>query len=307
MTPNYPYDAFEQPKTINPYDSYYHQNGSSYPAMPQPQDAVSQPYYHLPVRHISNVHMDSAAYTNMTRPTLDTQFTFTPSEPTTPISPMSALPTPTTAPPPPSNATPNATAPSSSKIIKKKYPCPHAHRYSCPDTFTTSGHAARHGKKHTGEKNIQCPTCNKAFTRKDNMKQHERTHKSAGSRHADSTGHPKAASNGAPGVVVASSPPTARASRRKASASVVAPSPPPDFDAMDLDTEESEMLPGARPQTAPRSGPASVEPMTMSGLLVDTMGDSRPGSSENGSEGAEGQSPSERLDTLARAASGLSA
>lgn len=62
-------------------------------------------------------------------------------------------------------------------LSKKKYPCPHASRFSCTDTFTTSGHAARHGKKHTGEKNILCPTCNKAFTRKDNMKQHERTHK----------------------------------------------------------------------------------------------------------------------------------
>ncbi|KAL8729314.1 MAG: hypothetical protein Q9166_004811 [cf. Caloplaca sp. 2 TL-2023] len=60
---------------------------------------------------------------------------------------------------------------------KKKFPCPHATRFSCSDTFTTSGHAARHGKKHTGEKSVVCPTCNKAFTRKDNMKQHERTHK----------------------------------------------------------------------------------------------------------------------------------
>ncbi|KAK5104240.1 hypothetical protein LTS08_002127 [Lithohypha guttulata] len=46
-----------------------------------------------------------------------------------------------------------------------------------PSTFTTSGHAARHGKKHTGEKGVHCPVCDKAFTRKDNMKQHERTHK----------------------------------------------------------------------------------------------------------------------------------
>ncbi|KAI4145456.1 MAG: hypothetical protein LQ340_006280 [Diploschistes diacapsis] len=63
------------------------------------------------------------------------------------------------------------------KPAKKKYPCPHAQKYSCADTFTTSGHAARHGKKHTGEKNIRCPVCDKAFTRKDNMKQHERTHR----------------------------------------------------------------------------------------------------------------------------------
>ncbi len=49
--------------------------------------------------------------------------------------------------------------------------------HHCQATFTTSGHAARHGKKHTGEKGVHCPVCNKAFTRKDNMKQHERTHK----------------------------------------------------------------------------------------------------------------------------------
>ncbi|KAL8902181.1 MAG: hypothetical protein Q9207_004853 [Kuettlingeria erythrocarpa] len=63
--------------------------------------------------------------------------------------------------------------------IKKKFPCPHATRFDCPDTFTTSGHASRHGKKHTGEKSVICPTCNKAFTRKDNMKQHERTHRNS--------------------------------------------------------------------------------------------------------------------------------
>lgn len=60
---------------------------------------------------------------------------------------------------------------------KNKYPCPYAQSHNCSATFTTSGHAARHGKKHTGEKGVHCPICNKAFTRKDNMKQHERTHK----------------------------------------------------------------------------------------------------------------------------------
>lgn len=60
---------------------------------------------------------------------------------------------------------------------KNKYPCPYAVSHSCTATFTTSGHAARHGKKHTGEKSVHCPICNKAFTRKDNMKQHRRTHR----------------------------------------------------------------------------------------------------------------------------------
>lgn len=60
---------------------------------------------------------------------------------------------------------------------KNKYPCPYATSHNCLATFTTSGHAARHGKKHTGEKSVICPICNKAFTRKDNMKQHIRTHR----------------------------------------------------------------------------------------------------------------------------------
>ncbi|KAL8946372.1 MAG: hypothetical protein Q9222_007221 [Ikaeria aurantiellina] len=71
---------------------------------------------------------------------------------------------------------------------KKKFPCPHAAMSNCSDTFTTSGHAARHGKKHTGEKSVVCPVCNKAFSRKDNMKQHERTHKTAAER-ADPSDH----------------------------------------------------------------------------------------------------------------------
>lgn len=51
-----------------------------------------------------------------------------------------------------------------------------AKQYNCNDFFTTSGHAARHAKKHTGKKDAFCPECNKAFTRKDNMEQHRRTH-----------------------------------------------------------------------------------------------------------------------------------
>ncbi|KAL9630703.1 MAG: hypothetical protein Q9164_006286 [Protoblastenia rupestris] len=87
----------------------------------------------------------------------------------------------TTIPIKPSPNTTNSTKASAAARTSsnKKYPCPHAQAYHCADTFTTSGHAARHGKKHTGEKNVQCPTCGKAFTRKDNMKQHERTHKNS--------------------------------------------------------------------------------------------------------------------------------
>lgn len=60
---------------------------------------------------------------------------------------------------------------------KNQYPCPMAKQFNCTDFFTTSGHAARHAKKHTGKKDAFCPECNKAFTRKDNMEQHRRTHK----------------------------------------------------------------------------------------------------------------------------------
>lgn len=59
---------------------------------------------------------------------------------------------------------------------KNQYPCPLAKQFNCGDYFTTSGHAARHAKKHTGKKDAFCPECNKAFTRKDNMEQHRRTH-----------------------------------------------------------------------------------------------------------------------------------
>lgn len=61
---------------------------------------------------------------------------------------------------------------------KNSYPCPMAKQFNCTDYFTTSGHAARHAKKHTGKKDAYCPECNKAFTRKDNMEQHRRTHQS---------------------------------------------------------------------------------------------------------------------------------
>jgi hypothetical protein len=65
---------------------------------------------------------------------------------------------------------------SANRSKKNSYPCPMAKQYACNDYFTTSGHAARHAKKHTGKKDAVCPDCMKAFTRKDNMEQHRRTH-----------------------------------------------------------------------------------------------------------------------------------
>lgn len=61
---------------------------------------------------------------------------------------------------------------------KNTYPCPLSKQYNCGEFFTTSGHAARHAKKHTGKKDAICPECGKGFTRKDNMEQHRRTHAS---------------------------------------------------------------------------------------------------------------------------------
>ncbi|KAJ8105881.1 hypothetical protein OPT61_g9912 [Boeremia exigua] len=72
----------------------------------------------------------------------------------------------------------SAPAPANLRPKKNSYPCPMAKQFGCGDYFTTSGHAARHAKKHTGKKDAFCPECNKAFTRKDNMEQHRRTHQS---------------------------------------------------------------------------------------------------------------------------------
>lgn len=76
-----------------------------------------------------------------------------------------------------SNFQPSSSRTGATKATKKNsYPCPLAKQYQCPEHFTTSGHAARHAKKHTGKKDAICPECQKAFTRKDNMEQHRRTH-----------------------------------------------------------------------------------------------------------------------------------
>jgi len=80
----------------------------------------------------------------------------------------------------PSAQASNTLPPTTQQPTKKKnqYPCPVAKSYDCNEFFTTSGHAARHAKKHTGKKDAICPECKKAFTRKDNMEQHRRTHSS---------------------------------------------------------------------------------------------------------------------------------
>ncbi|KAI9870171.1 MAG: hypothetical protein M1830_004569, partial [Pleopsidium flavum] len=148
VTPTYPIEPLEPPKTINPYDGCY--PTSTYPVL-QPGEYTEQTHNASSIGHDTLVE-DVCEHV---RPTFRSTNLISPSNTIAPKIPQA----------------------SSKPMTKRnKYPCPHASRFNCTDTFTTSGHAARHGKKHTGEKNILCPHCNKAFTRKDNMKQHQRTH-----------------------------------------------------------------------------------------------------------------------------------
>ncbi|PWN19211.1 the first and second Zf-C2h2 domains from Krueppel-like factor 10, partial [Microstroma glucosiphilum] len=54
---------------------------------------------------------------------------------------------------------------------KKRYPCTHP---GCDKTFSTSGHAARHNRIHTGQKPYRCmfPGCKATFSRQDNALAH---------------------------------------------------------------------------------------------------------------------------------------
>lgn len=193
----------------------------------------------------------------------------------------------------PSTAPAN-TAPGSAPKAKKKYPCPHATRYNCQDTFTTSGHAARHGKKHTGEKNILCPVCNKAFTRKDNMKQHERTHKN---RNNDSVDHGKSNAAGNSRRTHSISSVAASTMTHKSSNSVDM-----DVDSPNAETFDSKRSSTHRPNLG-RPGQYSGTNSTGSGEFSFSLLQQRPelnrqfsGESQDG----EGESPG--LDALAMAA-----
>jgi len=293
MTPTYPFDPLDQNKNMS-RDPFYRSNGPYY--APQPQENIQQPYYNISSR--DELLMDSV-YPSL-GPPLQTQFQYPLPESSTPISPQSALQTPVAA-TPTSIQSANASNTNGSKIGKKKYPCPHAVRYSCTDTFTTSGHAARHGKKHTGEKNIFCPTCNKAFTRKDNMKQHERTHKVPGRDVVPSS--PTAISN-----------PVRRAktSKTQLATADLTPQMPADAEMEDQESEFSgdPTVRATRPQIR-RSGLTEELQYshTNSNLSVDTdlAEASRPTferTFSGGSQDGEGESPG--LDALAMAASGLS-
>ena len=273
--PNYPFEPLEQAKTSTPYFTYPRPNGvHSYPAMPQAQDPATQPYYHPAPHRVDEFEMDDN-YSDLGRSSLQpihTQFAYNNADLALNTSPSSLSP-PALA---PSTSTPTNSSPSTAKPPKKKYPCPHAARFSCSDTFTTSGHAARHGKKHTGEKNIHCPTCNKAFTRKDNMKQHERTHKN---NRVD-------AASSAVGSKSSSSTSTSTRPRRQTlpNGSRTGSLPPDDSSAMDLDYQAGRHHEG---------GPSMHRSEFSEAMMGSTSGRSE--------EDGEGESPG--LDALATAAS----
>lgn len=187
MTPTYSFDPLEQNKQnpANPNEPFYRPNGPYFATIQQAvQAAPTQPQQYYPMTSANSLVFDDYQMQQQQQqppfpapPNVPFAYPAELIQPTSPIS----LASPTSSVAPTSAASPTAASASGStggKPAKKKYPCPHAARYNCTDTFTTSGHAARHGKKHTGEKNILCPVCSKAFTRKDNMKQHERTHRS---------------------------------------------------------------------------------------------------------------------------------
>ena len=134
--------------------------------------------------------------------------------------------------PPTSSKSGSKASNNSANQPKKKYPCPHAKQANCKDTFTTSGHAARHGKKHTGEKNVACPTCGKTFTRKDNMKQHERTHKNQAAAAASAGG--RGAVDGMNSSPILTSDSMARRSRAASSSTVGSANSMKEFDIGDI-------------------------------------------------------------------------
>ncbi|KAF6236798.1 hypothetical protein HO173_005089 [Letharia columbiana] len=289
MTPSNGFDLMDgqHPKNKN-YNDLLNGNGNSLPYYTNPafgrsnpngyptlHEASQQPYYNLdsqqPLPSL-NGYPDGLFHHRGTLQPLQTQLQHPYSTNTSPI-----LPTPSSA---TSTNTPSHSLPPISATIKTGPNTPITTSLTASTTATANGHAARHGKKHTGEKNILCPTCKKAFTRKDNMKQHERTHRHSNSKNDSVAGSP----------VIGS----AKGSRRASSSAGA--------DAMDVDSDGSGM--GMEP---PRAGRVARPKMQRSELSEIMEGLDR----ENGmhkdedadADGEEGESPG--LDALATAASEL--
>lgn len=298
MTPNYHFDPLEHPQKQAPYYGYHRSPpgppGLGYPTMAPQPDASMQPYYQIPPsQRMNDLDMETSyPPTRSALQPLQTRIAYQNPDPTMSLSPPHSMSTPII--PQSGPSTPAVTTPTGSAVkpIKKKYPCPHAVRYACHDTFTTSGHAARHGKKHTGEKNILCPTCNKAFTRKDNMKQHERTHKSSRLDAPSPTTSAKKQQL-SPSTSTSTSRRRPIPSPRSRSHSQPAAPEPSSAAAMELDLHPLPLSEYPAETTTNNHG-ANQHP----GYL--TRVDSMSGRSE---EDGEGESPG--LDALATAASGM--
>jgi hypothetical protein len=307
MTPDYSFDPMEAQKVMpNPNDPYYRPQGLYYAHPAQQQQQQQQ--LNVPVSHHQQQHplhqqqqqQGPSQYYSMPLPmqpqdgllmenpyqVINQEMQPDPSYAVDLVTPITPHPAPMSSAQSSSSTTATNASLASVTKGKKKYPCPHAARFACTDTFTTSGHAARHGKKHTGEKNIHCPTCNKAFTRKDNMKQHERTHKNR-----DSISGPPPAKKRSDSIAASQ-------------ASLADGNAEPEFEPMD--TEDSGVGRATRPPMR-RSGLTDVLlNFPPSDLSIDTSMASRPELDRKFSGGSldgEGESPG--LDALAMAASGL--
>ncbi|KAF2094589.1 hypothetical protein NA57DRAFT_80389 [Rhizodiscina lignyota] len=172
ITPDFSFDApfppqQQLPSPLFSQKSFFPQlpkdaQAMAYPPMPQPGSAFAYPPPPVPAPAQQQAYMPATA------------------------------PVPAPAPASPSKSESKAGSAGKPASKKNHYPCPMAKQYNCPDYFTTSGHAARHAKKHTGRKDAVCPECNKAFTRKDNMEQHRRTHQNGrNSQKGDDVSQPR--------------------------------------------------------------------------------------------------------------------
>ncbi|KAL8667748.1 MAG: hypothetical protein Q9168_007204 [Polycauliona sp. 1 TL-2023] len=305
MTPEYSSDTLDSQNKSAPYFSHAHArpNGPLYPGM-QAQNPFATSYQpHQPnIAETAVMSNGIGAFNQQALLNLPPPLSYPIPEPsmstTSPVGPLttyqqSASPTstakfsPTEAKSSSQSASTqtntSASSATSSGPPNKKFPCPHGTRFNCPDTFTTSGHAARHGKKHTGEKSVVCPTCNKAFTRKDNMKQHERTHKNTTPR--------KPGENGTLSPISSSHAHPSRSARdgRSRSPSMINSSPSAETESSGFDFAAAPQMHHSESGDAPRSASRRAR----------TNGRVSTGSRRSEEDG-EGESPG--LDALAAAA-----
>ncbi|KAF7594132.1 hypothetical protein BBP40_010131 [Aspergillus hancockii] len=181
-TSSYPYPSEPRREASNSYYRYGYAHSDSFSVSRQPFDPVSEAAQPTSPgsSDCSYDYMSSAGSGYYYQPGRQEHHAYQPSavaSATTTAEKRLSANSVSDPPSPPASISGSRDAMTAKVNRKNKYPCPFAASHNCSATFTTSGHAARHGKKHTGEKSVHCPICNKAFTRKDNMKQHIRTHR----------------------------------------------------------------------------------------------------------------------------------